>query len=152
MRDGYPNYKIPSRTYFSETVIPEMYSDIKSHVGSVLENVDCVSCTSDEWTSTCAKFGVISLTASFLSSDFKKRSVTICSQKISGAANTKNVCKSLDEVFEEWKHVNFRRKIFACTTDEGSVMKSVFRELDFPRRNCILNRLHNTVFQEIFSR
>lgn len=46
-----PRYQIPSRKYFSETLIPELYEKVKVKVKVLLANQQHVSCTTDIWSS-----------------------------------------------------------------------------------------------------
>ena len=101
--DAYPRYNLPSRTYFQEKVIPSIFKDVKDNITQLLSNIHHVSMTSDEWTSTCAKFAVVSLTCTYLNELFQKRQLTICSRKISGSsANAENVGAALDSGFDDF--------------------------------------------------
>ena len=76
---------------------------MKDNITQLLSNIQYVSLTSDEWTSTCAKFAVVSLTCSYLNELFQKDTsrLTICSRKISGgSANAENVDAALDSGFD----------------------------------------------------
>ena len=44
-------YVIPSRGYFSQTVIPDMYEKVKSDIVASLSNITTVALTTDSWTS-----------------------------------------------------------------------------------------------------
>ncbi len=46
-----PRYSLPSRTYISETTLPELYSRVSSHVADQLKDVQCFSFTTDIWSS-----------------------------------------------------------------------------------------------------
>ncbi|KAF0717862.1 zinc finger BED domain-containing protein 4-like isoform X2, partial [Aphis craccivora] len=45
-----PQYKMPGRKYFTETVIPQMYIELKLKIMNILENISSMSLTSDMWT------------------------------------------------------------------------------------------------------
>ena len=117
---AWPNYKIPSRNYFSETVIPTIYNDVRHEVAGKLKDCDSLAMTSDEWTSLCSKFGVVSLTASYITDNFERRSFTVCSEKITGSATASNVAASIDKVLTSWDDdTGIRSKLTTVTTDEG---------------------------------
>jgi hypothetical protein len=44
-------YKIPSRTYFSETVHPMLYEETRTEVVSKLKSTEAIAVTTDGWTS-----------------------------------------------------------------------------------------------------
>ena len=124
---AWPNYKVPSRSHFSQTVIPTIYKEVRQQVATSLHGCTSLALTSDEWTSMCSKFGVVSLTASYLTDDFQKRSVTLCSQKISGSATANNVASILDKVIDSWENdIGLREKITSVTTDEGKLFRFSF--------------------------
>ena len=51
-----PKYVIPSRTYFSDTVIPDMYEQVKTEVLASLSKATQVSLTTDGWTSRATEY------------------------------------------------------------------------------------------------
>ncbi|KAK1894085.1 Zinc finger BED domain containing protein 4 [Dissostichus eleginoides] len=46
-----PKYAIPSRPYFSRTVLPALYKETKAKVTQSLKEAECISITTDGWTS-----------------------------------------------------------------------------------------------------
>ena len=44
-------YVMPSRGYFSQTVIPDMYEKVKTDIVTSLSNITTVALTTDSWTS-----------------------------------------------------------------------------------------------------
>ncbi len=66
-----PRYRIPSRTHMSETVIPGIYNKLKTEVQKMVSSSPHIAITSDEWTSTCAKFAIVSLTGHLLTEEYK---------------------------------------------------------------------------------
>ncbi len=46
-----PRYRMPSRQHFSTSVIPELYEETKRSVLADMENTNCISVTTDGWTS-----------------------------------------------------------------------------------------------------
>ena len=55
-----PKYVLPSRTYFSQTIIPDMYENVKSQVQASLSKALLVAITTDGWTSTMS-VGIVEL-------------------------------------------------------------------------------------------
>lgn len=68
-----PKYKIKSRSYFTTTLLPQLYDRVKIKVKDCLKDVKIVSFTCDVWTSKCNEHSLLSLTAHFLDSDFRPR-------------------------------------------------------------------------------
>ena len=147
VNEAWPKYKIPYRKHFSDKVIPDLYEEVKKDTMDRLENVAHLSGTSDEWTSLCARFAVVSLTIAYLTDTFAKRTVTICSRSIDGSSNAANVGQSLTQALSDYPGV--KDKLQQVCTDEGSVMIATMRNIDIPRRSCALHRLHNVVRDNI---
>lgn len=67
-----PHYRIPSRKYFSATVILELYGKCKETVQKILQLQEFVALTSDIWSSR-GHDSVISFTAHFITDKFVRR-------------------------------------------------------------------------------
>jgi hypothetical protein len=67
-----PRYMLPSRRYFSDTMLPQVYDNIKALVESELSEPDgkYVSFTSDIWTSSKSKETFISLSGHWIKQNF----------------------------------------------------------------------------------
>ena len=65
-----PRYKLPSRRYFSETLIPNVFDKLKLLVAELVQAQQYVSCTTDIWSSP-AHDSLLSLTAHFITEDFE---------------------------------------------------------------------------------
>ena len=61
-----PRYVLPSRRYFSEVLIPEIYAKVKQRVTELLNSTNHVSLTTDIWTSANCQHLFLSLTAHFI--------------------------------------------------------------------------------------
>lgn len=73
-----PRYNVPSRTYFSRTLMPEIYKEIRVQVEAKLSTAKYISFTTDIWTSSVNNESFISLTAHYISSDtFQKEIYTL---------------------------------------------------------------------------
>ena len=71
-----PRYVLPSRRYFSEVLIPEIYAKVKQRV---TESTNHVSLNTDIWTSTNCQHSFLSLTAHFIvTSSVEKKDVMLC--------------------------------------------------------------------------
>ena len=65
-----PRYKVPSRTYFSQTVIPSLYTEVKKDVITGIWKAVSVALTTDGWTSRATE-SHITTTAHYISQDWK---------------------------------------------------------------------------------
>ena len=69
-------YCIPSRTYFSEKMIPQLFDRLQTVVHQFLDEQEYVSCTTDIW-STPSQDSLLSLTAHFLTPTFERKQVIL---------------------------------------------------------------------------
>jgi hypothetical protein len=65
-----PRYNPPSRRYFSDKVVPDMYSKIKQRIQVMIEDQPFLSFTSDMWTSITSNSSFLSLTVHWVRHDF----------------------------------------------------------------------------------
>nr|XP_017109319.2 zinc finger BED domain-containing protein 4-like [Drosophila bipectinata] len=65
-----PKYKIPSRTFFREVMLPKIYKDLRKDLECELEGVQYVAITTDGWTSR-ANEAYITVTCHFVNKKFQ---------------------------------------------------------------------------------
>ena len=80
-KDGFKNllrtldrrFQIPSRTYFSQVAIPQLYTESREKVVTELKNVDYYATTTDMWSSRTTE-PYLSLTVHFVNDNFELKS------------------------------------------------------------------------------
>ena len=73
-----PKYRIPSRKYFAETVIPNIAQRIRAEVQAKLqEGADYISFTTDVWSSDVNSDLLIGLTAHWVDRNFQRKSAVL---------------------------------------------------------------------------
>ncbi|XP_065667566.1 zinc finger BED domain-containing protein 4-like [Hydra vulgaris] len=65
-----PNYQIPSRSYFSENIVPQTYGNLFNSIKSNISSVSYISLTTDIWTSNSLNVTFISMIAHWLNNEF----------------------------------------------------------------------------------
>ena len=81
-KDGFKNllrtldrrYAIPSRTYFSQVAIPQLYAECKEKVQTELRDVEYYATTTDMWSSRKTE-PYLSLTVHFINDNFELKSL-----------------------------------------------------------------------------
>ncbi|KAH7967623.1 hypothetical protein HPB52_001229 [Rhipicephalus sanguineus] len=102
-----PLYKIPSRTTFYGTIIPEFYRDAvmavkeRMHV-DFQEGVESISLTSDMWTSR-SNHSYISLTCHYLTSNFEMRSFALENRSLTESHTACNILEHLQAMMDNWE-------------------------------------------------
>ena len=75
-----PRYVLPSRKYFSESIVPDIKEKINAKLAEMLIGVPYVSLTTDIWSSSSAQESLISLTAHWVTADFNRVSAVLHAQ------------------------------------------------------------------------
>ena len=65
-----PRYTLPSDKYFSDTLLPEMYTKVKEKITALLSPLKHVSVTTDLW-SSIAQDSYLSITLHFIGADYQ---------------------------------------------------------------------------------
>ena len=66
-----PRYKMVSRKYITETILPQIHSNTLSKVKDEITEAKWISCTSDIWSTEISSDSLLSLTAHWLTQSFK---------------------------------------------------------------------------------
>ena len=74
-------YKLPSRTYFSDKLIPSLYDEVKQGVHKKIQDAFAISLTTDGWTSRATE-SYITFTAHLVTSEFEMDSYVLQTRKI----------------------------------------------------------------------
>ena len=72
-----PRYTLPSRKYFTDTVLTRIHKGIVSKVEEQIANVDLFSFTTDIWSTEVSNYSMISLTAHWITDHFEKKSAVL---------------------------------------------------------------------------
>ena len=80
-----PRYNIPSRKYFTETVIKKIYDDIKSIVAKEVADISYLGFTTDIWSTDLNSCSLLSLTAHWLTPQFERKSAILHAQQFDGS-------------------------------------------------------------------
>lgn len=66
LNNALPQYTIPGRTYFTETLIPDMYEKVVRKLKNELEMAEAIAFTSDLWTSSVNNAAFLSFTGHWI--------------------------------------------------------------------------------------
>ena len=107
---------LPSRTNFTRKLVPEKYTQVHGQVQKELESAFCLSITTDLWTNQHQHRSYISVTAHFITNDFKFLSRCLSAKEVAEDHNAESLAKVLPEIFEEWAVTG---KVYGATTENG---------------------------------
>ena len=132
-----PRYKLPSRRYFTEVAIPDMYQGVREAMLEFLDQVDYISCTTAIWSSV-AQDSMLSLTAHCVLSDFNKISCVLQSAAFNDSYTGENIANLIITSLQSW---NLEEKLVCIVRDNASSFVAGLRDADIPNIPCLSHTL-----------
>ena len=136
-----PKYQLPSRKYFSETVISSIATKIRASIASPLQKgVEYVSFTSDVWSSDVNSDALLGFTAHWVDSDFHRQSAVLHAQELSERHTGEYIAMKINKMLKialSQVHVVIR--------DNGSNMVKAMTEANLPSFGCFAHSLQLVV-------
>jgi len=130
-----PRYKMPSRKYFTDNILPKIKESIDTKLTQLLKDVKLLSLTTDIWSTSLSNGSLISMTAHWIGDEFKCMSAILNAQKIEGSHTGAAACQALESMLENWKISKSR--IHMVVADNASNMKKALREGHFEAQGCL---------------
>ena len=143
-----PIYTVPSRTYFSTKIIPNMEKNIESKIQNILSICNYLSLTSDIWTAPHALTSYISLTLHCVDLNFQKHTAVLDCKPMPQAHTGDNISEALNNMCISHKIPG--EKVFVMVTDNASVMLNGVKGAGMDSVGCILHTLHLIIKHSIF--
>lgn len=146
-----PNYTIPSRKHFSTKVIPLMYETIKAKVKFELDQADFISLTTDGWTCQHTIQSFYSLTARFLTPEYKLRNVILQVTYFPESHTGVNISKFLNESLQTWEIP--QEKIHTVLTDNAANVLSTIKESNVANNkhlSCVIHTMQLCIQNKLF--
>lgn len=135
-------YELPSKKYFSNTVIPQLFNETKEKIITELHDLDFFSTTTDMWSSVHMT-PFMSLTVHFINKNWDLKSRCLQTAFTPESHTADNLAESLRSAFKEW---GLNEKNLACiTTDNGANIVAAVRKLEWPWLNCFGHNLNLAV-------
>lgn len=141
-----PNFELPSRKYFSDHKIPQMYEIVRNCLKEKLKQVSYISLTTDCWTSVNG-YPFIGLTAHTINNDWKIESFCLACTALNVDHNSVNIKNKIKQILIDWEIDE--SKIAGITTDCGSNILKAVESLSFNHIPCfghVLNTCVNNAF------
>ncbi|XP_076866871.1 E3 SUMO-protein ligase ZBED1-like [Brachyhypopomus gauderio] len=135
-------YELPSRTYFSQVGIPQMYEKCKAQVEAELSQVYYYATTTDMWSSRTTD-PYISLTVHFITEDFQLKSRCLQTTFFPEDHTSENIATGMREAVAAWSLDEGRQ--VCITTDNAANMVKAAALNKWTRLQCFGHRLHLAV-------
>ncbi|CAG9789608.1 unnamed protein product [Diatraea saccharalis] len=149
MEKAVPQYKMPSRTYMTENVIPDIYDRIHTKIKSSILQAAAISVTSDMWTNQHNYGSFLSFTAHWLSPDLNLEHGVLAIKPFSGPHTGENIAKELNAIAEVWDIP--KKKIHLVVHDSGANMIKGVRAAQYDSAKCFIHSLQRSVEESIKS-
>ena len=143
-----PRYNIPSRKYFTETVIKKLFDDVKSIVAKEVTAISHLGLTTDIWSTDLNSCSLLSLTAHWLTSQFERRSATLHAQQFDGSHTGDAIGSTILQMLEEW---NIKDKILLIIRDNAANMIKGLTDCGLPHYGCFAHTLQLVIHDAIFA-
>lgn len=125
MKKAVPQYKVPTRNYFSTNKIPAMYKEIRGSVEEQLAEGKWFGATTDLWTSTGGTGEpFMSFTVHYISSDWMLKSHCLETVFFPEDHTAQHIAETLENILSDWKIK--RESLAGITTDNASNMRKAF--------------------------
>lgn len=145
-----PRCNLPSRKYFTDVCLPELYQTVYSHIDTLLkDNVVAISFTSDIWSSSVAPMSMLSLTAQFIDTDFKLHQVVLHCREFAGSHTGEAIAAAFEEMFIAWGIP--KEKVHVILRDNARNMEKGMKDADLPSLPCMAHTLQLAVSEGILS-
>ena len=160
-----PHYQCPSRKYYTETVIPKIYKGMKAEVLKLINNGDSadatqchanelmdrnyVSFTTDAWSSSVNDTALLSLTAHWINSDFKRNSVILNAHCLTESHTGEYIAAQIHSMLKEWDILPER--VHVVVTDNASNMTEAMRDASLPQFGCFAHSLQLAINNSLLS-
>ena len=146
-----PRYMLPSRRYFSDTMLPQVYDSVKALVEKELvgPNGKYVSFTSDIWTCSKSKETFISLSGHWVKLDFNRVDAVLHATHFPGSHTGANIANMFCKMWESWGITKSRRQLFVRDGAANMCVGGELAEID--SIHCTVHRLQLVMEDAILS-
>ena len=144
----YPNYSIPSKMYFTEKIITDIFTKVKTKIQSSLDEISSISLTSDIWTASTNNAPFLSLTGHWLSNDFEQCRAMLRVVPFHSTHTGARISEKLHNILDEYKISN---TVFLVLCDSGANMVAGVRECGLESLSCFIHTLQLSINDSLFS-
>lgn len=135
-----PGYKLPTRKYFSNTLLPALYEETKTNLKTDLETQALSVCLAvDSWTSP-TNDSYNAFTAHYINDEFELKGLLLECYEFKESHTFQNLANEMNTKIEEW---GLTGKIFIVVTDNASnIVGSVINILEWRHFRCYAHSLN----------
>lgn len=135
-----PDYTLPSRQFLSGTLLPAKYIEVQNRARELLKDAHSITLTTDAWTS-CANDSYLALTAHFIDSSFKIKSVLLEVCSLNDHHTSANLAAEIKRIITEWD-IRENKILLAIADNAANIKKTVQEHLKLRYLGCFAHTLN----------
>ena len=141
---------MPSRKYFSETIIPSIADRIRANIATQLkEGAEYLSFTTDCWSSDVNSDALLGFTAHWVDGSFQRHSAVLHAQELSERHTGEYIAVKIIKMLEEWKIA--LSQVHVVIRDNGTNIVKAMTEANLPSLGCFAHTLQLVVNDGLLS-
>ena len=145
-----PKYRMPSRKYFSETIIPFIANKIKANIVTQLkEGAEYLSFTTDCWSSDVNSDALLGFTAHWVDGSFQRQSAVLQAQELTQRHTGEYIAVKITKMLEDWMITS--SQVHVVIRDNGSNMVKAMTEANLPSFGCFAHSLQLVINDGLLS-
>ncbi|KAI2655629.1 Zinc finger BED domain-containing protein 4 [Labeo rohita] len=144
-----PRYSLPSRKYFSETALPELYKKVCEHISKEIKDVKSMSFTTDIWSSAVCPMSLLSLTVHWLDVSCTRRGAMLQAKNFHGSHTSDTISAAIKEMLDQW-HIPLN-KVHLILRDNASNIKKAMDNMGVRSLGCFAHTLQLVVNEGLLS-
>ena len=144
-----PRYSLPSRRYFTDNVLTELFESLRDTVLQMITGVKYLSFTTDIWSTCVSNESLLSLTAHWITNTFECRAAMLNAARITGSHTGSCIAEKVSEILQSWGISSDR--IHVILRDNGSNMIKAMKDGDFPNLGCFAHTLQLVVHDGVLA-
>ena len=142
-----PNYVLPSRKYFAEKILPEMYIKVRNKVKNIVSNSENISFTSDIWTNN-SNHSFISLTGHCIDNNFERKVLVLRVAPFHGSHTSARISEVIENIISDFEIPSF--KVHVIVRDNGANMVKGIADTGYSGLSCFLHTLQLVIHDILF--
>lgn len=137
-----PRYVIPSRRYFAETVLDELFREMQDKIRASLQDAKDVSFTVDLWTAPFTTQSFMSLTAHWITSQFERMCAVLHCEAYNVAHTAEQLGTAFNSMLGNW---GLLERCHCVVHDNGRNIVKAFEDLNTTHVSCLAHTLQLVV-------
>lgn len=135
-------YTVPSRKYFSDVALPQLYNATRQKITRELKDIDFYAATTDLWSSRTMQ-PYMCLTVHYIDENWNLRNVCLQTAYFPEDHTGEMIGQELKDALSSWELSEER--LTCMTTDSGTNVIKALKDNKWPNLKCFGHRLHNAI-------